>query len=850
MQSRSLIFLLVVAALAGLSIFGYLKKDYAYGLDVKGGMRLIYQVDPESLSAEQEEQLPRIQSDLVRIMTDRAASNLGVVESAVQPKGTDQIIVELPGFTNEDEAKETMSSTAKIIVYHAKNVETPDPTAIKLYRKEGSETIGGAPVEMFSRISNPNLKLTPVKLEGMTDEEFERAREGYQQMIEGWDVILEGAEVSDAKVLVQGNYTQPQFFFSSEGSRKMEDWSRKWSARQENIAFVLDGRVLNIAPLKQGVILSDSAYIDGEFDGDYTRSLTQLIKAGSLPVDLELISSQSVDPTIGSKALDQIVQAGLISFGAICLFLLVYYAFPGVIAAVAMCLYALFTITVMKYINATFSLAAIAALILSVGMAVDANVLVFERIKEELKNGRELRKAISIGFSRALSAIFDSNAATILTSIVLASLGTGPVKGFATALIIGVLVSFFTAFFITRALLEGLITMGIGTNTNWYGLKRNWFGEKLEQDADSKPLDIVGKAKKYFLISGAIIAVGMIFVFMGGIKPNVEFQGGYEGEYKVPAGQTVTTASIREKLQAADYTGANVKLASVDGQQVVYVTVPMDSDINPETARDDIANAISLPSEDSSFTEVGPTIAKETLKNAILGIIISALLIIFYLAIRFGFALGGMKNGLKFGMCAVGALVHDVLVVMGTAGIVGMALGWEVSALFITAMLTVIGFSVHDTIVIFDRIRENLRRVHTGETFEHLVNRSITQSIARSINTSFTAVIPLAILIAIGTPTPELKFMCLAMLVGITVGTYSSIFNASPLLWLWNKATMKRHGEDAGLMAEATRETQARARAAAQQMQAAPEPGSAYGTIKRRKGVEGQATHKVDEDED
>ncbi len=850
MQSRNLIFLLVVAVLAGLSIFGYAKSKFAYGLDVDGGIRLIYQIDPDSLSGDQADKLPRIQTDLVRIMGDRASSSLGVVEGSVQPKGNDQIIVELPGYTDEEQAKETMSSTAKIIVYHAKNVETPDPTAIKLYRKAGSRTIDGAPIELFTRLSNSSLLLSPVRIDDMTEEEAARSKEGYEQMIKGWDVILEGSEVADAGAIINANTTQPEFRFSSEGARKMEDWSRKWSSRQENIAFVLDGKVLNIAPLKQGAILSDSAFIDGEFDAEYVRNLTQLIKAGSLPVDLNLVASQTVDPTIGKHAFDQMVTAGLISFGFTCVFLLVYYAFPGFIAALAMLLYALFTVTAMKLMNATFSLAAIAGLILSVSMAVDANILVFERLKEEMKAGRDLAKAINLGFSRALSAIFDSNAATIMTSLVLFALGTGPVKGFATALLIGVIISFFTAFFITRSIIGGLIAMGIGTNPKWYALNRNWFGEKLEESADKKSLNIVGRWKTYFGISGAIMAVGLVFIAMGGIRPNVEFQGGYEGEYRVSSSQSIDVAGISAKLDAAGYNGSNIKVATVEGDRVVYITVPDHEGLDTDTAREQIAVAAGLPSEGSSFNEVGPTIAEETVRNAVLGVVISSLLLVSYLALRFGFALGGMKNGLKFGLCAVGAMLHDVVVVVGTAAVVGLLLGWEISSLFITAMLTVIGFSVHDTIVIFDRVRENLRKAHSGETFENLINRSITQSVARSINTSFTAIVALIVLIAIGTPTPDLKFMCLTMLVGLLVGTYSSIFNAAPLLWMWDRITIKRRGQEEGLMAEAARDAQARMRSAATRMQTAPEPGSAYGTIKRRKGVEGQATHKVDEDED
>jgi SecD/SecF fusion protein len=281
--------------------------------------------------------------------------------------------------------------------------------------------------------------------------------------------------------------------------------------------------------------------------------------------------------------------------------------------------------------------------------------------------------------------------------------------------------------------------------------------------------------------------------------------------------------------------------------------------VGDANAKAEIAKAANLPLEGSSFTSIGPTVQKETVDNAVKGLIIASLFIVLYLAFRFGIAVGGIKNGLKFGAAAVIALVHDVLFVFGTAGIVGYFLHWEISSLFITAVLTVIGFSVHDTIIIFDRIRENLKRQHKGETFEHLCDHSVTQSVARSINTSMSAIIPLGVLIAIGTPTPELKFMCLSMLLGIAIGAYSSIFNATPILYLWNKAVMKKRGEGAGLMAEAAQELKVKAQLAAaaaagmgpgsQAPAVGPTPGSAYGQVKRRSTAVESAKQVIDEDE-
>ncbi len=854
MQSRSNIFLLIVVVLTGLSIWGFVAKDPAYGIDIKGGIRLVYSVTqtPESIKAENT--LDHDRNVAIRTLAQRAQGALNVVEANVQAKGLNQIVVELPGFTDRQEARDMMGSTARLEAYHAKNIATLKRGS-RLY-SIGEEIVEkGYPIVQFVEQFGAKRVITH------TDPE-------YATILKAWgDPIIQGSDLADAYPLTQANGNViPGFKFSPEGGRKMERWSRSVMDQGEYLAFVIDGKVLSIAPLKDGAILSDEAIIEGQFDAKAVTRLTTLLREGALEVILTPESEQSIDASIGTGALEKIVVAGAVSFVIICIFLVSYYAVPGLVAALAMVLYALFTLTALKWLNATFSLAAIAAFILSLGMAVDANILVFERIKEELKAGRTVATAAELGFKRALSAIIDSNACTILTSLVLYVLGTGPVKGFATTLIWGVLISFFTAITVTRALLFVAMKLGVASEPKHYALTRNWFGEKLEMKADTEPIDILGKTRMWFAISIALILVGAGFVAIGGIKPNVEFGGGYEGVYRVTDGSS-TMGSIRDSLTKAGFAKANVKLGTAQDEatgnqfKVAYITVPPDAEFTYPAGLDEaqktdfakakIAESAGLKDDPSaSFTKIGPTIQKETVNNAFLGIIISTGLIMLYIAMRFGVALGGFKNGIKFGVSAIIAMLHDGLFVVGMAGIMGFIMGWEISALFITAMLTVIGFSVHDTIVIFDRIRENLRRPHKGETFDHLVNKSITQSIARSINTSATAFVTLLILVFFGTTVPEIKFMCLTMAAGIAVGTYSSIFNASPILWLWNKATIKRHGEQADLMLEAQREAKLRARIALESDDKVykDDSGGAYGQVKRKASAKEKATHDIDED--
>lgn len=839
LNSRNSWFLILVVALTGLSIWGYTLKPLKKGLDVAGGIRLTMQMDKATLTAEQAKNLSRVQKTVQGNLERRVGQGLGVNEGTVTTKGEDQFVIELPGATDLEQAKELLSNTAKVQVFHARSVGT-QKRPNKTYQVASEQEIdkSGAPYATFTRSTSPDKIIEPGTPE-------------YEQMIKTWDLILEGDDVVDAFGEVLGNgKSRPMFKFSDAGSKKLAAWSRRYLNEGENLAFVMNGRVLQISPKKDGAVLSDNAYIDGEFDAGYIRQLTDLVKSGSLPVDLKVLASEKISPTIGDEAFNQMVRAGVISFVIIIIYLIGYYAFPGLVAAVAMTLYCLFTITVMKYIGATFSLASLAAFILSVGMAVDANILVFERVKEELRAGRKLLTAVELGFKRALSAILDSNACTVITSTVLFILGTSAVKGFATALVIGVLVSFFTAVAVTRSLLVGLTSLGIGTDPKWYALNRNLFGEKLEAGASDKVIQVIGKAKRWFTLSAVLIVPGIIALAVFGIKPNVEFQGGFEASFVVD--NSVTTQQVNANLAAAGFKGTNVKLATLEGgKHQVYITVPTGQGLQSATAQADIAKAAGLTvDKDSGISEIGPSISKETTTNAINGVLISSALIVLYMALRFGFALGGMKNGVKFGASAVMALLHDVLFIVGMAAIIGKLLGWEVSSMFITAMLTVIGFSVHDTIIIFDRIRENLRRSKGAETFEHLCDKSVTQTVARSINTSAAAMLPLALLLIFGTPTPDLKFMVLVMFLGILVGTYSSIFNASPILWLWDRAVVKKKGEAEGLVYEAQHETKLRAaQVVATQTAATQEDTSAYGTIRRKKSVREQASHSIEDEE-
>ena len=853
MQSRSYYFLLIVLGLGVLAGFLYWKTTPKYGLDVKGGIRFTYKVVPVM----QDGKTPPMEDVMSKTQTilQNRITGFGVAEANVIVKGVDQLIVELPGYANKDEAQQKIGTSASLLGYWAKNVKTEKPGGRFRSYAIGSESetdAAGNPIVSFTKVAG--------------EKEIKFGDPEYETMIAGWQLIFSGTDLSDAKAIQAGDGTYiPDITLTPQGGDKLHKWSSEQRDRGEMLAFVLDGKCIQIAPVRDGQVIGKNFQIDkgggSGFPPAYVTSLTTLLNAGALPANLNLLSSEKVDPTIGANALNKMIFAGAIAFAVISLFLIIYYELPGVVALVALMLYVLFTLTTLKLMGATFSLAAIAGFVLSVGMAVDANILVFERFKEEIKKGKPLHNALDLGFRRALPAIIDSNACSILTSMVLATIGSGPVRGFATTLIIGVVISLFTAVTVTRSLLFFCTDTFAGDKPQWYGLNRNWFGEHLESDANTNPLQIVNNARKWFTITAIVIAAGTACIVAGGLKLGVDLTGGYEGVY-AHTPDFPSAPQIGASLAKNGFPGANVKFAadlSQKGASLVYITVP-GANLNSKTDAERnamLTAAAGLPAGAVPLSNqtVGPEIQKETIQNAIVGIIASFVLIVVYLGFRFGLALGSFTNGMRFGTCAILAGTKDIWVILGVAAAFGLVKHWELTTLFITAMLTVIGFSVHDKIVIFDRVRENLRHPLTGETFENLMNRSVTQSFARSINTAAAVVVMLAILIAFGTTTPELSFFCVTMLAGIAWGTYSSIYTAAPVLNLWENWVKKRKGESATLLAtslaELAKNRVFRAGVVAPTPAAkAAEPGTperTYGQVKRRASAVQRSHQELDD---
>ena len=555
------------------------------------------------------------------------------------------------------------------------------------------------------------------------------------------------------------------------------------------IAIFLDNQVLT-APQVTGGGQSNQTEITGNFTSDSATQLASLISAGALPADITTVASTTVSATLGQQSITLSLIAGAIGLLIVIIFMIGYYRFPGVLATAALFIYAAIVLALFKLIPVTLSLAGLAGFVLSVGMAVDANVLIFERTRDELRHGRSVPVAVETGFRRAFPAIRDSNISTLITCAILAFFGTDVIRGFAITLAIGVIVSFFTAITITRSLFAWVLSWKMGRNPRLY----TEIHEEFVEHPPRGRFDIVKNRNWFFLGSLAVIIPGILAIIFWGFNLGIDFRGG--NVIDVGLKGTVTQAQVSSVVNsvASDLRpGVQTQGAPNDGvSNFAISTLPSDTERlleidNALNAKFTIATN-SKGNPDVSFQQVGPTIAASLVTGAIIMILVSAAAIAIYLA--FAFRRQRAISPWRFSACAFFKLLHDVFVLAGIWAILGhfTDLG-QVNSLFVTAVLTSVAFSIHDTIVVFDRVRENLR-VGPRLTFDQVINLSTVQTMTRSLNTSLTVVFVLLSLVIFG--GESIRGFVLALLIGIVSGTYSSIFNASTLLVAWDKARASR----------------------------------------------------------
>ena len=688
-------------------------------------------------------------------------NSLGVSEALVQAQGDDQILVQIPGVSL-DQATSVVGTTAKLyFATAAPGAPNPnDPAFI------------GDQQRHFDAAQFNNSLFYPA---------------GYHWKV---DSRLDASDVTSANVGSDQNTgaIAVQISFNSAGA---EEWAKITQAAYTvyttnptsptaQVAIFLDNDVITAPQVVQGG-QSNNTQITGNFTAQSASTLASQISAGSLPAEIQTIASTEVSATLGQSSVQQSLVAGAVGLIIVILFMIGYYRFPGFLATIALLIYAAVVLAVFKLLPVTLSLAGLAGFVLSVGMAVDANVLIFERIRDELRHGRPVPLAVDSGFRRAFPAIRDSNFSTIIACLVLGLLGSSVIKGFAITLGIGVVVSFFTAITVTRSLFAWILERRIGRNPTLYT-------EIHEEYAVHPPrgrFDIVRARNWYFLGSLGIIIPGILAIIVWGFNLGIDFRGGNRVDV-----QLRTAATQAQVIQVVDKVAGDLRPAvqGASNDHFTITTLPagverIDGIDRALDSRFGIAKDVH-GQPNVQVQQVGPTIASSLVANAVLLILVSAALIATYLA----FAFRGQKaiSPWRFSAVTFFKLLHDVFVLAGIWAIIGHFTDLaQVDSLFVTAVLTSVAFSIHDTIVVFDRVRENLR-VGPRLTFDQVVNLSTVQTMTRSLNTSLTVVFVLLALVLFG--GESIRGFVLALLIGIVTGTYSSIFNACTLLVAWEKA--------------------------------------------------------------
>ncbi len=558
-------------------------------------------------------------------------------------------------------------------------------------------------------------------------------------------------------------------------------WRRLTASNiQRRIAIVLDSYVYS-APVVQGEIPNGNSSISGNFTIEEAQDLANILKAGALPAPTTIVEDVVIGPTLGQVAIQSGMRSIIAGLIIVLFFMVIYYAKGGLIANLALFFNVFFILGILAQLSASLTLPGVAGIVLTIGMSIDANVLIFERIKEELRNGAGLKQAISSGYKKAYWSIFDANATTLIVGIILYTLGQGPVKGFAITLMIGIICSFFSAVFITRVVVEFFSRKGDSAKVS--------FANAFSRNAlTGLNLNFVDRRKMAYIFSSIFIGVGIVALIANGLTLGVDFQGGRS--YVVTVNEPVTPSQMRTALTGT-FENAGTEVKSFGANNVVKITtnylIDDESDEADNAVRDKLITGLEAylgqeytandaGVDDTHFTissssKVGATIADDIKNSSYQSGIFALVCIFIYIVLRF--------RKWQFGLGAIIALFHDTLFVLSAFAIANLlGISFEVDQVFVAAILTIIGYSINDTVVVFDRIRENLG-IKSGSELKPVFNESLNNTISRTLITSVTTLIVVLILFIFGGAV--LKGFSFALLIGILIGTYSSVFIATPI---------------------------------------------------------------------
>ncbi len=606
------------------------------------------------------------------------------------------------------------------------------------------------------------------------------------------NVAIEGSELQDARA-AQGVRTPGyvvHLTFTDEGAKKFRELTSRYV--NQRIGIYLDDDLLQ-NPEVNVPIMNGQAEITGYSTLEEAAEYAVLFRSGALPVSLDVAEKRTVGASLGVDSLNKSIKAGVIALGMIALFMLAFYLLPGLVANISLVVFTLLVLWALKGLNAVLTLPGIAGLILSIGMTVDLNIIIYERIKEEIKLGKSLRVAVEAGFSRAILTVFDANITTLFAAIALYIFGTSSIKGFAITLALGIFASLFTAVTFTRMVLRWSVAINPRMNTRWFGVRaRDLAGIQqregtpaahaatYEEVKKSIPFyfNVVKKRAIWFIISGVFIVFSIGSLLVQSLNFGVDFTGGSMLDIKF--NQSVSQQAITDTMDSLGLQGSAVQL-SEDNTTALIRTSALEEEKRNELISALQGNVGEFDRENFKEDKVGPAIGQELTRNAIKSLALAAILMLAYIGFRFKFS---------YGISAVAGLLFTVVFTVGVFSL----FQWEVDSTFVAAILTVFGYAINDTIVLFDRIRENEPRMKKNDRFEDMVDKSVWQVMGRTIKTTVTVVMALlAIMIFGGEST---KGFALAMLIGVITGVYSSIFNASQfLIEIKNRTKGKRGGK-------------------------------------------------------
>jgi SecD/SecF fusion protein len=839
-RRRNLFILAFVLGLTLASLAVIKSKDTKLGLDLSGGTELIYQGRPTP-------QNPEIQGDdmdrSIEIIRERT-DTLGVAEPEISRLGTDSVRVGLPDVQNAERAIAQVGDTAQLFFYDWEPNVVPRPDvpadratetpfgnnrlydAVKFASTREPEcfentcTTTGPTFYLFDSqtkqllagpgatksdlfVDQPDEKQPPgseilsvpqgtivVKQEAPQDNPDTSENESDDDESRGWFVLrdrpaLSGDDIRNPEQQQDPNTNQPNvaFEFNDEGREAFSNVTREIAERglnsappgtsgvntaefSDHFAVVLDDEVvsrpiIDFGENPQGIDGRTGAQIEGSFTIQEAQDLAQFLKIGALPIELKLISQSTVSASLGEEALDQGLKAGLAGLLLVILFLIAYYRFLGVVAALGLILYGIFFYALVELIPITLTLPGIAGLILTIGVAADSNVVIFERIKEEARAGKSMPSAIATGYRRGIATIIDANVIVLITAFILFVLSTAGVKGFAFTLGVGTIASLFTAVVFTQAFLGLFGRAGFMRSPAFLGATE----ERVRWH-----FDFTGMSKYFFSFSGIILLVGALSFATLGLTLGLDFESGS----RITAGleQDASVEDVRTTLDDAGISDAEITEAQSDelGSNVIQI----EADIEPEQVQQiqpALEQDYGIVPNGFDSQSIGPTFGEQVAKSAIYAIIFSLLVICAYVAFRFE---------PKYAVPVIIAVIHDILI---TGGVYSLA-EREVTSGTVAAFLTILGYSLYDTVIVFDRIRENVPRLPRA-TFSQIVNRSMSEVLTRSLITGLSSVFLVSVLYIFGGAT--LQDFAFAMGIGIASGTYSSIFIAAPVLTQWKE---------------------------------------------------------------